>query len=329
MVISQTPLRISLCGGGTDFKEYYIQNRGFVVSTAIDKYIFVIVKERFDDLIYVNYTKKEIVNSVDEIQHELVREALKKAGLYSGIEITMLADVPSEGSGLGSSSSLTVGLLNAFYNFQGIQVTAEQLAREACEIEIDILNKPIGKQDQYITAYGGLRTFYFDSDHSVKTELLEVPNSLKRKLGANLLLFYTNITRSASSVLTEQKNNVKNRIQYHNEIKTLAEKLAYYLREGDVDKTGSILAENWELKKNLSTNISNNIIDEMYNTAIKAGAEGGKISGAGGGGFLLLYCKRENHDRIRDQMKNYREMPFMLEPHGSKIIFNYNRYEWK
>jgi D-glycero-alpha-D-manno-heptose-7-phosphate kinase len=329
MVISQTPLRISLCGGGTDFKEYYVQNSGFIVSTAIDKYIFVIVKERFDDLIYVNYTKKEIVNSVDEIQHELVREALIKAGLKKGFEITMLADVPSEGSGLGSSSSLTVGLLNAFYNFQGMQVTAEQLASEACEIEIDILNKPIGKQDQYIAAYGGLRTFNFNSDHSVKTELLEVPNSLKRKLGANLLLFYTNITRSSSSVLTEQKNNIKDRIQYHNEIKSLAEKLAGYLREGYVDKTGNILAENWKLKKNLSTNISNNQIDEMYNIAINAGAEGGKISGAGGGGFLLLYCKRENHDRIREQMKNYREMPFMLEPHGSKIIFNYNRYEWK
>jgi D-glycero-alpha-D-manno-heptose-7-phosphate kinase len=329
MVISQTPLRISLCGGGTDFKEYYVQNSGFIVSTAIDKYIFVIVKERFDDLIYVNYTKKEIVNSVNEIQHELVREALIKAGLKKGIEITMLADVPSEGSGLGSSSSLTVGLLNAFYNYQGMQVTAEQLAREACEIEIDILNKPIGKQDQYIAAYGGLRTFNFNTDHSVNTESLEVPNSLKRKLGANLLLFYTNITRSASSVLTEQKSNINDRIQYHNEIKFLAEKLAGYLREGYVDKTGSILAENWKLKKNLSTNISNNQIDEMYNTAIKAGAEGGKISGAGGGGFLLLYCKRENHDRIREQMKNYREMPFMLEPHGSKIIFNYNRYEWK
>lgn len=329
MIISQTPLRISLCGGGTDFKEYYKQHSGFIVSTAIDKYIFVIVKERFDDLIYVNYTKKEIVNSVEEIQHELVREALSKAGLKKGIEITMLADVPSEGSGLGSSSSLTVGLLNAFYNYQGMQITAEQLAREACEIEIDILNKPIGKQDQYIAAYGGLRTFSFNSDNSVESESLEVPNGLKRKLGANLLLFYTNITRQSSSVLTEQKNNINDRIQYHNEIKSLAEKLAGYLREGNVDKTGNILAENWKLKKNLSTNISNPQIDEMYNIAIKAGAEGGKISGAGGGGFLLLYCKRENHDRIREQMKNYREMPFMLEPHGSKIIFNYNRYEWK
>lgn len=329
MVISQTPLRISLCGGGTDFKEYYSQNGGFIVSTAIDKYIFVIVKERFDDLIYVNYTKKEIVHSVDEIQHELVREALKISGLKNGIEITMLADVPSEGSGLGSSSSLTVGLLNAFYNFRGIQVTAEQLAREACEIEIDILKKPIGKQDQYIAAYGGLRTFSFNSDHSVKTESLELPNNLKRKLGANLLLFYTNITRKSSSVLTEQKNNIKGKIQYHDEIKTLAKTLSDNLRNGNVDITGNILAKNWELKKNLSTNISNNQIDIMYSNAIKAGAEGGKISGAGGGGFLLLYCKRENHDRIREQMKNYREMPFMLEPHGSKIIFNYNRYEWK
>lgn len=329
MVISQTPLRISLCGGGTDFKSFYEKHEGFVVSTAIDKYIFVIVKERFDDLIYVNYTKKEIINSVDEIQHELVREAMKKSGLTKGVEITMLADVPSEGSGLGSSSSLTVGLLNAFYNFRGMQVTAERLAQEACEIEIDLLNKPIGKQDQYIAAYGGLRTVKFHRDEKVDTELLVVPNSLKRKLGANLLLFYTNVTRKSSTILTEQKNNIVNKIHYHNEIKDLAISLSDNLKAGNVDIIGKVLSENWELKKNLSNNISNNDIDVMYNMAIKAGAEGAKISGAGGGGFLLVYCKRENHDRIREQMKNYREMPFMLEPHGSKIIFNYNRYEWK
>ena len=329
MIISQTPLRISLSGGGTDFQEYYSQNEGFVVSAAIDKYVFVIIKERFDDLIYINYTKKEIVSSINEIQHELVREALNKTGLTKGIEITMLADVPSEGSGLGSSSSLTVGLLNAMYAFQGIQVSAKQLASEACQIEIEVLKKPIGKQDQYITAYGGLRWIRFNKNDSVDTELITVPNNLKRKLGANLLLFYTNITRKSSAILTEQKKNIDSKIEYHNKIKVLAIDVDSKLRSGSFDDVGKILAANWDLKKNLSSNITNNEIDKMYQRAIKGGAMGGKISGAGGGGFLLVYCKRENHDNLREHMNAYREMPFMLEPHGSKIIFNYSRYELK
>lgn len=329
MIISQTPLRISLCGGGTDFKEYYKLNEGFVVSTAIDKYVFVIIKERFDDLIYVNYTKKEIVKSVDDIQHELVREVLKKSKLDRGIEITMLADVPSEGSGLGSSSSLTVGLLNAAYHYQGTQITYEQLAQEACDIEINVLKKPIGKQDQYIAAFGGLKSIKFNKDERVDTEPIELPANLKRKLGANLLLFYTNITRSSSTVLTEQKKLIRNKMIYHDSIKKLAYEAKESLSNGNVDDIGRLLSENWDLKKNLSSNISNPEIDKMYSTAVNAGALGGKIAGAGGGGFLLVYCKREDHDKLREAMKDYREMPFMLEPHGSKIIFNYKRYDLK
>lgn len=329
MIISQTPLRISLSGGGTDFKDYYKVHNGYIVSTAIDKYIFVIIKERFDDLIYVNYTKKEIVKSVEEIQHELVRETLLKTGLKEGFEITMLADVPSEGSGLGSSSSLTVGLLNAMYAYQGCQVTADQLAQEACEIEIDKLKKPIGKQDQYIAAFGGLRSFKFNSNDSVDTKLIPFKNNLKKKLGANLLLFYTNTTRQSSAILQEQKDTISENLDYHNKIKLLAEETEIALLDGDIDKVGSILARNWILKKNLSSNISNETIDLMYNKAIQGGAEGGKIAGAGGGGFLLLYCKRENQDKLREAMKDYREVSFMLEPHGSKIIFNYSRYPLK
>jgi D-glycero-alpha-D-manno-heptose-7-phosphate kinase len=329
MIISQTPLRISLSGGGTDFKKYYSNNEGFVVSTTIDKYIFVIIKERFDDLIYVNYTKKEIVKSVTDIKHELVREVLIKTNVTSGIEITMLADIPSEGSGLGSSSSLTVGLLNAAYNYQGIQVTQEQLALEACEIEIDILKKPIGKQDQYIAAYGGLRSIKFNNNGSVDTKLLVMPTNLKRKLGANLLLFYTNITRNSSTVLTEQEKSIQNKIQFLHEIKELAFQLVDNLDKGNIDNTGIILEKNWELKKNLSSNISNEEIDIMQKKAKNGGAIGGKISGAGGGGFLLVYCKREKQDQLLEALKDYRDMPFMLEPHGSKIIFNLKRYDWK
>ncbi|HOJ06887.1 MAG: GHMP kinase [Ignavibacteriota bacterium] len=329
MIISQTPLRISLSGGGTDFKDYYKKHTGYVVSTTIDKYVFVIIKERFDDLIYVNYTKKEIVNNVEEIKHELVREVFKKTGLDKGVEVTMLADVPSEGSGLGSSSSLTVGLLNAMYAYQGKQVVAEQLAQEACEIEIDLLNKPIGKQDQYIAAYGGLRSFTFNIDGSVSIQSINFPNNLKRKLGANLLLFYTNITRASSGILQEQKETIVRKINYHHKIKDLAIEVEDTLKSGKIDIIGKILTKNWELKKNLASNITNSEIDKMYQTAIEGGADGGKIAGAGGGGFLLLYCKRENHDKLREAMKSYREVPFMLEPHGSKIIFNYSRYQLK
>ncbi|HSP89147.1 MAG TPA: hypothetical protein VLN45_13505 [Ignavibacteriaceae bacterium] len=329
MIISQTPLRISLCGGGTDFKDYYSICGGAVVSTAIDKYVYVIVKERFDEKIYIDYAKKEIVDSIDEIKHYLVREAARKAGMTTGFEITMLADIPSEGSGLGSSSSLTVGLLNSFYHYQGIQPTAEQLAKEACEIEIDILKKPIGKQDQYIAAYGGVSFIKFNKDDTIQVERINIQNGLKRKLGANLLLFFTNVTRKADTILTEQKEKISDTIEYHNQIKNLAYKAKEIIENKKVDNVGNLLAENWKLKKELSSNITNSLIDEMYNKAIQGGATGGKVSGAGGGGFLLTYCKRDKQDNLREAMSEYREMPFLLEPYGSKIIFNYSRYNWK
>jgi D-glycero-alpha-D-manno-heptose-7-phosphate kinase len=329
MIISQTPLRVSICGGGTDLKGYYSNYGGAVLSTAIDKYVYVIVKERFDEKIYVDYARKEIVDDISEIKHELVREAAIKAGMTTGFEVTMLADIPSEGSGLGSSSSLTVGLLNAFYHYQGIQPVAEQLAREACEIEIDILKKPIGKQDQYIAAYGGISFIRFNQDDSVIVERINIQNGIKRKLGANLLLFFTNITRQADSILFEQKEKINDKLEYHNLIKDLAFQARDAVVQRDIDKIGDLLAENWKLKKELSPNITNTVIDEMYKKANNGGASGAKISGAGGGGFLLVYCTRDKQDQLRETMNEYREMPFLLEPFGSKIIFNYRRYTWK
>jgi len=329
MLISQTPLRISICGGGTDIKDYYLQNEGFVLSTAIDKYIFVIVKERFDDLIYVNYTNKEIVRSFNEIKHDLVRETAIISGLQGGVEITMLADIPSQGSGLGSSSSLTVGLLNAFYNYMGKQVTAEILAQEACKIEIDILKNPIGKQDQYIAAFGGLSSVKFKKDDQVEVKKLEIKHEWCRKLGANLLLFYTDITRQANSILTKQKKNINDKIEIHNKIKELAYEAVDALNKGEVDKIGVLLKENWELKKQLADSITNEKIDLMYDRAMNSGAIGGKVSGAGGGGFLLTYCTRDKQDILREAMSSFRELPFMLEPFGSKIIFDYRRYNTK
>ncbi|MCR4440314.1 MAG: GHMP kinase [candidate division KSB1 bacterium] len=329
MVITQTPLRVSLAGGGTDLEAFWSMEPGAVTSLAIDKFVYVIVKERFDEKIYINYSRKEIVQSVDEIAHELVREAMRLTGVSGGVEITSLADVPSEGTGLGSSSSVTVGLLNAFYAFQGIQVSADQLARQACDIEIDILGKPIGKQDQYIAAHGGVRFLEFLPDGSVRVERLPVYNEKYRKLGSNLLLFFTGRTRRANQILAKQNENVRDNIVYLREIRNHAYMVRNAIIEGEFDAIGDILHRTWEMKKMLADGISYPEIDEMYECARRAGALGGKICGAGGGGFLLLYCPRAAQDAVRSALHGYRELPFMIESDGSKVIFNYRRYRWK
>lgn len=326
MIITQTPLRISFAGGGTDLREFYRHEDGMVVSAAIDKYIFVIVTERFDEKIYVNYSRKEIVDSVDDVQHELVREAMRKAGIQNGVEITMLADIPSEGSGLGSSSSLTVGLLNAFYMYQGEQVTAERLAREACEIEIEICGKPIGKQDQYIASYGGVRQITFKANESVEVERLNLSPTDFRKLGSQFLLFYTNITRKSSEILTEQRANTCNKLDYLRKLKAYAAQVRRAIDDRAYHNIGEILHESWQVKRRLASKISNGDIDTLYETARQAGALGGKVAGAGGGGFLLLYVARDRQDAVRHALRNYRELPFFLEQDGSKVIFNNRRY---
>lgn len=329
MIISETPLRISLAGGGTDLRGYYKNHDGFVLSTAIDKYVYVIVKERFDDLIYVDYSIKEIVSNINHIQHDLVRETAILTGLDKGFEVMMLADIPSEGSGLGSSSSLSVGLLNAFYQYKGIQVTAKQLAEEACKIEIDILKRPIGKQDQYIAAYGGLKSFKFCKDESVEVQDINIDSDTKRRLGSNLLLFFTKVTRKASSILEEQSGKINDTVQFHHNIKELGHKAVEAVKNHDIDKIGEYLKLNWEWKKQLASNVSNDEIEKMHDIALNNGALGAKISGAGGGGFLLVYCERNNQDKLRNAMHDYRELPFLLEKFGSKIIFNQSRYDIK
>ncbi|HDY90375.1 MAG TPA: GHMP kinase [bacterium] len=329
MIISQTPLRISFVGGGTDLKSFYHEEGGMVLSSAIDKYVYVIVKERFDDQIYINYSVKEIVSKASDIKHQLVREAMKKVGIEKGVEITTLADVPSEGSGLGSSSTVTVGLLNALYNYAGIQVTLEQIAREACEIEIDICNKPIGKQDQYIAAYGGLNKISFHSDESVTVSRLPVFNTNLLILGSRLLLFYTNKTRKADTILKKQKQNTEEKREVLRKMKDFVTKSEEALKKYKFNKLGKLLHENWLLKKSLVGTISSSEIDDMYAVAMDAGALGGKICGAGGGGFLLLYVPKDKQDRVRAVLSDYRELPFMLDSFGSRIIFNVRSYSTK
>lgn len=329
MIISKAPLRISFAGGGTDLPSFYEKDFGSVLSCTIDKYIYVIIKGRFDDLIVVNWTRKEIVNHPNEIEHDLVREAMKKTGIDRSVEITTIADIPSEGSGLGSSSSLLVGLLNAFYEFKGIQVSTERLAEEACEIEIDILRKPIGKQDHYAAAFGGLSEIVFHRDGSVEVNKVIIPNDKFRSLSSNLLLFYTNITRKSENILKKQTEATDNIFNSLLEIRNQVPLLKYKLENGGCDSLGIFLKRGWALKKSLLHEITNKHIDKMYEKALKAGASGGKICGAGGGGFLLVYVPLEKQNAVRKAMKEYREFPFMLEKHGSRIIFNERSDYWR
>jgi D-glycero-alpha-D-manno-heptose-7-phosphate kinase len=323
MIITQTPLRISFFGGGTDFANFYRHEGGCVLSSAIDKFAYVIVKERFDKKIRIGYTRTELVDRVDEIQHELARAALQITGLDSKIEIDTIADIPATGSGLASSSSVTVGILNALYAYLNILHNHDDLARLACQIEIDRLKKPIGKQDQYIVAYGGLRFIHFHQDDSVTLETVKLSERERLQLGAQLMLFYTNTARSSESVLSEQNSNIQNNFAVLRDMKAMAYHGRELLEQGNFDEFGRLLHEGWMLKKKLARKISNTTIDEIYKTARQAGAFGGKITGAGGGGFILLYCPPERQQLVRQALSAFQELPFELEPFGTKVIFNY------
>jgi len=328
MIISQTPLRVSFAGGGVDFPDFYKREEGFVVSSAINKYVFVIATRRYDDKIYVNYSQKEIVNNVSEVKHDLVRSAMEITGVKQGIEITMLSDVPSEGSGLGSSSSFAVGLLNVLYMYQGVQVSAKRLAEEACKIELEICGKPIGKQDQYIAAFGGVHAFKFLKSGEVEVDPLSLPRKCLRDLSDRLFLFFTNLTRSSDIILSEQNKRMDLNFEHLKVIKSLAIEVDQALRLGNLDVVGKALRDSWAIKKQLATSISNQKIDDMHTLAMSAGAVGAKICGAGGGGFLLVYCPASARESLLNIMADYREMPFSIEPFGSKIILNYSRAEW-
>jgi D-glycero-alpha-D-manno-heptose-7-phosphate kinase len=320
LIIAQSPLRISFCGGGSDFEEFYLKYGGAVLSTAIDKYVYVIVKERFDDKIVLNYREREIVDDVKDIKHDLIRESMILTGVGKGIEITTLADIPSEGTGLGSSSSITVGLLQALFAYQNEVKTQKELADLACKIEIEILHKPIGCQDQVIASFGGFR--FIDFGKEIKVQSVKVD---KHRFSDNLMMFYTGITRQSSDVLADQKANISQRIEVLCEMRNLAHLGRTYLELGEYDEFARLLGKNWELKKKLSQKISTSQIDEMYDMAIKAGAISGKVTGAGAGGFLLLYVNPNKQNDVRKALHSLRELPFAMEYDGTKIIFNHRR----
>lgn len=325
MIVTQTPLRISFFGGGTDLPGFYQRESGCVLSSAIDKFIYVIVKERFDDRIRVGYTRTELVDDIDEIEHELVRECLRLTGIRRRIEITTMGDIPSEGSGLGSSSTVTVGLLNALYHYLGTPKDQRTLAREACAIEIDLLGKPIGKQDQYIAAYGGQRQIEFFPDEEVVVEPLCLEAAQVRALQERLMLFNTTITRKAESVLSEQSKRTDINMRTLCAMKQMVPLARAALEAGDYDRFGCLLHETWMLKRGLASQISSNGIDDLYRRAREAGALGGKITGAGGGGYLLLYVPRARQDDVRVALGELSELAINLERDGSRVIFHNGR----
>lgn len=322
MIISRTPLRISFVGGGTDLPEFYERHGGAVVSTAIDKWIHVIVARRFEGDVRVGYSTTEIVPKASDVQHELVREAMRATGIPRGVDVITLADVPSQGTGLGSSSTVTVGLLNALYAFQGIYRAPALLAEEACHIEINLLGKPIGRQDQYAAAIGGLNLIEFLPDGGgVRVEPILIPPGSLKQLHRSLLLFYTGVQRQAASVLEQQKSAVTDgtAVQTLERMRDLAYALRDQLSAGDVEAVGRLLHENWEFKKGLVDIISSPDVDRWYESGRQAGATGGKVLGAGGGGFLLLFADADRHDAIRRALGELREVPVKFAARGTHI----------
>ena len=320
MILTQTALRLSLLGGNTDFRDYFLNYGGLVLSTTIDKYIYCIVKKRFDDKIIVNYTIKETVDDVNDIKHELVRESLKMLGITKGIEITFLADIPSEGTGLGSSSAVTIGLLNALHNYQGQSVTNQQLAEEAINIELDVLKKPIGIQDQHAIALGGLRCIQMTQLGEVFGMKVEMNESVKEDFNNSLMLFYTGVSRKTDGVL--KGFDVMDNRKLLDQNKVLAKVGTEELLRGNLKKFGKLLDVYWNVKKQMNAKTTTTEIDKMYETAKKAGAIGGKVIGAGGGGFLLVMFPANKRAKIKNALKDYKELPFRFTDCGSRVIHN-------
>lgn len=320
MIITRTPFRVSFIGGGSDLREFYSSNGcGAVVSAAIRKYIYIIIHPYFHDKIRLKYSKTEDVKQVDDIEHPIFRESLRRVRIKKGIEIASFADIPA-GTGLGSSSSFTVGLLNALYAYKGMVVPRERLAAEACEIEIDILGEPIGKQDQYAAAYGNINQIVFYRDETVNVTPILLSERGKRKLEKHLCLYYIGGDRSARDILKEQKQNTYGKRTFENlkQLVALSDDLRARLQKEDLDAVGDILHRGWQYKKELARGISNGEIDSLYAKALTHGARGGKLLGAGGTGFLLLYAA--DH-RTLLKIMGKRVLPFKIDREGTKIIF--------
>ena len=322
MIMSRTPLRITFVGGGTDIPAYD-QNHGFgaVVSASINKYIYVAVNKKFDSKIRLSYSVTEIVDTVDEIRHPSVREALKLLNIDGGVEIVSISDIPSRGTGLGSSSTFLVGLLNALHAYKGEQASPKQLAEEAVRIERITLNEPGGKQDQYMAAYGGIQLMEFFDDERVSLKPVIMNEEARSTLHKHLLMLYTGRERSSAEIHKTQSLGVDSKIESYHRMKKLAYETFDSMCAGRITKLGELMHQNWLEKKSLAEGISDNWIDKCYDTAISSGAIGGKMIGAGGGGFLLLVAPQEKHGEIISMLPELRAETFHIEYEGSRIIF--------
>ncbi len=323
MIVSQTPLRMSFVGGGSDLPAFYRRHGGAVISTGIDKYVYVTVNKKFDDRIRLSYSKTEDVNSPAELEHKIVRETMQKLGIEGGVEITSIADIPSRGTGLGSSSSFTVGLLHALHAYSGRYVSAAGLGAESCTVEIDLCGETIGKQDQYAAAFGGLNMIQFHADDSVSVDPIICRKDVVKQLESSILSFYTGMTRSASTILATQSNQLEESDSSRKALCRMVQ-LAFSLRDelqnNNIAAFGEILHENWMLKKNLVPGISATSIDDWYERGRQAGALGGKLMGAGGGGFLMFFAPPERHEEIVRALPELKPFDINFEPRGSRII---------
>lgn len=324
MIVSRTPLRMSFVGGGSDMPSYYKQKGGAVLSTSIDKYMYVTVNQKFDDDIRLSYSITENVSNIQQIKHPIVRNTLELLDIEGGIEITSISDIPSQGSGLGSSSSYTVALLHALSAYQGHNISKEELGRLASHIEIDLCGDKIGKQDQYAVSFGGLNLIEFNEDDSVVVHPIACKSTTIKEMEESIIVFYTGRTRSASALLSEQSDNLKqsSKRDLMSDMVALAYDMKDLLENDDIQPLGELLDKNWQLKRQITAGVSDTQIDDWYNTGIVAGATGGKILGAGNGGFMMFFAPKEKHHNIIMAMKGLQKVPFAFDNNGSQIVFS-------
>ena len=314
---------MSFVGGGSDLPAYYHQDEGAVLSTTVDKYMYVTVNQKFDGDIRLSYSQTEDVNHVDQIKHPIVRNVLELLDIHGGIEIASMADIPSKGSGLGSSSSYTVALLHALHAYKNSHISKGELGRLASHVEINLCGDQIGKQDQYAAAFGGLNLIRFHTDESVSVDPIICKSATVKRLEESILVFYTGRTRSTSALLSEQSTNM----QYEDKRKlmtkmvNLAYEMKYLLESDDLDSVGELLDNNWKLKCQMAAGVSDSQIDQWYQQGIQAGAKGGKLLGAGNGGFMMFFAPPEKHPDIIKSMKGLRQVPFLFDNNGSQIVF--------
>jgi D-glycero-alpha-D-manno-heptose-7-phosphate kinase len=324
MIISHAPFRISFAGGGSDIAAYYRKQKGAVISTTINKYVYISIHPYFDRAqTLLKYSSNELINDIEKIQHPIFREAIKELWPQGGLEIVSTSDIPS-GTGLGSSSTFSSALYIALYAYKGVYISKEKLSMKVCELEIEKLKEPIGKQDQYASCYGGLNFIEFNPDEKVIVTPLILPKETLLKLENNLLLFYTGEQRNTRDILSDQVQQITYDNKKTDNLSKMVE-LAYTMRDqlltDDLNGFANSMHKGWELKRTLSGKISNSKIDKYYERALEYGALGGKLLGAGGGGFLLLYCEEKNHERLRKALFDCHELPFSFDWHGASIIY--------